>query len=116
MAAGKYNFLIEQGSHFNYTLSVSDDTGDVIDLSGYTGKMQIKSDITASSSLLELSTTGNYMSITGAQGLISLSVPNTVTSTLDFDTAVYDLIITSGTGVVTRLVEGSVNLSTQVTR
>ncbi len=116
MAAGKYNFLIEQGAHFNYSLGVTDDSGNVSDLTSYTGKMQIKSDNTQSTSILELSTSGSYMSITGSTGVIALSVPNTVTSTLSFDTAVYDLIITSPIGVVTRLLEGSVNLSTQVTR
>ncbi len=114
MAAGKYNFLIEQGAHFNYSLDVSDDTGVSTDLTDYSGKMQIKSSVTASTSILELSSTGSYLSILNST--ISLSVPNTVTSTLTFDTAVYDLIITSPVGVVTRLLEGSVNLSTQVTK
>lgn len=116
MAAGKYNFLIEQGAHFNYTLNVTDDSGTITDLTSYTGKMQIKSSTSASTSILELSTTGSYMSITGGTGTVTLSVPNTVTSSLSFDTAVYDLIITSPTGIVTRLLEGSVNLSTQVTK
>ena len=116
MAAGKYNFLIEQGAHFNYSLGVTDDTGTVSDLTDYTGLMQIKTSAAASTSILELDSTGSYMTLTGSTGLIALSVPNTVTSTLSFDTAVYDLIITSPLGVVTRLLEGSVNLSTQVTK
>ena len=116
MAAGKYNFLIEQGAHFNYSLAVTDDLGNVSDLTDYTGKMQIKSDSAQSTSILELSTSGSYMTLTGSTGTVALSVPNTVTSTLTFDTAVYDLIITSPVGIVTRLLEGSVNLSTQVTK
>jgi hypothetical protein len=54
--------------------------------------------------------------ITGATGLINITITATQTTALLPDLYVYDLEITSGAGVVTRLIEGSAIVSAEVTR
>jgi hypothetical protein len=42
MAAGWYNFTIEQGATVDFELTYKDSNGDVVDLSKYTARMQVK--------------------------------------------------------------------------
>lgn len=39
MAAGKYNFVIEQGSTLDFEIAYTDSNNNKIDLTGYTGRM-----------------------------------------------------------------------------
>ena len=122
MAAGKYNLTIEQGTTLNLDLTYRDSDNNPIDLTGYSAKMQIKSDyadknpktyLTLSSSL-NADNTG--LTLGGASGSINIFVSAPSSSAINFDSAVYDLEITSITGLVTRLLEGNVKLNREVTR
>jgi hypothetical protein len=128
MAAGKYSFIIEQGSTLNFEVQYKDSINTPINLSGYSGKMQIRSGfadsnpttyITLSSSLALDGTGLNFSGSNGStplsSGSIGIYISAASSSAFIFDTAYYDLEITSGT-VVTRLLEGQVKLSKEVTR
>ena len=39
MAAGRYSFVVEQGSTFNIELQYKDSNGNPVNLTGYSGKM-----------------------------------------------------------------------------
>lgn len=114
--AGQLNITIEQGATFNPVFTWKDELGNPIDLSGYTGRMHVRSEITDTVTLLEVTTANAYMVLGGAAGTITLNVPASVTAALSFDTAVYDLELESSGGDVTRLLKGSVGLSPEVTR
>ncbi len=43
MAAGKYTFTIEQGSTVNFEVQYKDSLNNPVDLTGYTGRMMIRS-------------------------------------------------------------------------
>ena len=49
MAAGKYNFVIEQGTTLDFEVVYKDSTNTPINLTDYQGKMQIKDKIIFSS-------------------------------------------------------------------
>lgn len=128
MAAGKYSFIIEQGSTLNFEVQYKDSTSTPVDLSGYSGKMQIRSGfadsnpttyITLSSSLASDGTGLNFSGSNGStplsSGSIGIYISAFSSSAFTFDNAYYDLEITSGT-TVTRLLEGQVKLSKEVTR
>jgi hypothetical protein len=128
MSAGRYSFTIEQGSTLNFELQYKNATGSAINLSGYSGKMQIKSNyadnsptiyLTLSSSLQVDGTGLNFSGSNGstptASGSIGVFISAATSSLLTFDTALYDLEITSGS-IVTRILEGQVKLSKEVTR
>ena len=110
--AGKYNFVIQQGDTWQETLTLYDDSNTPIDLSNYSAVLIIKTS-KAGSTILSCSTTGSYMTTQPLLGQISILVPSNITGSLTFDTAVYDLTLTTGS-IVTRYLEGSVNLSKEV--
>ena len=128
MAAGKYNFTIEQGTTVNLELAYKDVSGSAIDLSGYGGRMQIRPDfadntttsyIYLSSSLAADGTGLNFSGSAGlnppASGTIGIYISAASSSALNFDSALYDIEIQSGS-IVTRLLQGTIKLSREVTR
>ena len=132
MAAGKYDFTIEQGATVDFAVQYKDSGSNPIDLSGYQARMQFRptfgSDtvlLTLSSSLgscgtgLNLSGSGGSMASTPpSSGSIGVFISAVSSSQLSFNAALYDLEIASGSGdcaVVTRLLEGVVKLSKNIT-
>lgn len=127
MPAGKYSFVIEQGATVNFELQYKDATNTPVDLSGYSAKMQIRSDyndnspvtyLTLSSSLQADGTGLNLSGSSGTtpvqSGSIGLYISAATSSMLTFETAKYDLELTVN-NEVTRLLEGQVRISKQVT-
>lgn len=112
MSAGIYNFTIEQGATFTRTLAWQNPDGSIIILTGYTAKMQIRDE--SNNILVDVNVSGT-LTINGSAGTVTVLIPDTITSTLTFDTAYYDLKLTSGSGTKTRLVKGTVTLDKQVT-
>lgn len=131
MAAGKYSFVIEQGTTVKFEIQYKDSNSQPVDLTGYSAKMQIRSGysdnnpttyLTLSSSLNPDGTGLNMAGSNGVNpptsGTIGINISPYTSSLLTFDTAYYDLEIQSGSGTnytVNRLLEGQVRLSKQVT-
>lgn len=129
MSAGKYSFVIEQGATLSFELQYRDGTGTPISLSGYSGRMQIRPTVTSAEVYLTLSSSlnpdGTGLNFSGSNGAtsptsgsIGVYISSTTSSLLDFGQAVYDLEIYSSANppVVTRLIEGNIRLSKEVTR
>ena len=125
MAAGKYNLLIEQGATYQVEIQYKDSAGVAVDLTGYSGKLQIRPSIGSpiayiclSSSLQPdgtgLNFSGSYGTTPPTSGSIGIYISAISSSLLTFDTGVYDLEITSGS-FTTRLLQGNVQLSKEVT-
>jgi hypothetical protein len=103
--------VIEQGATFNTTINVEDTAGAAINLYGYTANSMMRKSYYSSSATTITST------VTGtANGEVTLSVSATNTASLTPGRYVYDVIITSPTSVVTRVVEGIVTVLPSVTR
>jgi len=119
MSAGKYNFIIEQGTTFTLELQYKDSNSVPVDLTGYTGRMQIRPTIGSPTSYLTLSSSiqpdGTGITFpTPVSGTINLYISAISSSQLTFDQGVYDLEIATG-NTVTRLIQGNVQLSKEVT-
>jgi len=128
MASAKYFLLIEQGSTLNLELTYKDPSGNPIDLTGYSGRMQIKSNyadnnpttyLTLSSSIAP---DGSGLNFSGSGGInppesgtIGIIISAISSSMLNFNTAYYDLELYCN-NTVTRLLEGQVAISKEVTR
>jgi hypothetical protein len=122
MAAGKYSFVIEQGTTTNFNISYQDSSKNYINLTGYAARMQLRPNINSSTVYLQLSSSLNSdgTGITvSPSGSLNIYISSCTSSMLTFDQAVYDLEIYSGSGAcpyVIRLLEGNVKLSKEVTR
>lgn len=116
MAAATHNITIEQGATFRLDLLWKDSTGAPVNLSGYSARMQVRQKITDTAKLLDLSTGNGAITLGGAAGTISVVAAATATDDITAKQGVYDLELESGSGVVTRLVQGCVTISPEVTR
>lgn len=86
-----------------------------VNLNGYTAALQIRSLPQSPTAVLSL-TTGSGITITGSTGMIAVSATAQQTGAIDEGPYFYDLEITSQSGIVTRVAQGQVVVSAQVTR
>ncbi len=105
------NIFIDQGTDFSITVDVTQADGAALNLTGYSAAAQIRKTY-GSSNVSAVFTT----SISAAAGQVTLSLTDTQTSGLTAGRYVYDLNITSGAGVTTRVVEGQAIITPGVTR
>ena len=108
--ATKANLVIDQGSTFSADLSLKDENGDALNLSGYIANSQIRKWYTSTNAAAVFST-----SINTDSGSITLSLTANQTSNLVAGRYVYDVEIADNIGV-SRIVEGIVTVTPQVTR
>ena len=111
MSAGTYNFIIDQGATFTRQLTVKENNS-VMDLTGYSVASKMRS--THDSSTVVGTFTCTISSGTG--GIITVSMPSSTTAAIEEAIYVYDLEITSGAGIVTRLLQGQITVNPEVTR
>jgi hypothetical protein len=115
MAAGTLDFTIEQGATFNLLLTWK--INDVlVNLTGYTARLQARVDVEDSELILSLTTANGGITLGGAAGTISLDQTATQTTLLPAGTYVYDLELIASNSTVTRLVQGELLVSPEVTR
>jgi len=108
--ATKANLVIDQGATFLVELDLKDENGDILVLSGYTANSQIRKWYTSSNTAASFSTEVNV-----SNGSITLSLTSAQTSNLVAGRYVYDVEIQDSTSV-TRIIEGIVTVTPQVTR
>lgn len=122
MAAGKYNTTMEQGATFKRTFEVNDANGDPIDLTGYTFAGQMRKLPKDTGTPI-----ATFTAVLGASvNKINVSLTNTQTSAVpvvaDAKDPVkatryyYDIEMTAPDTTVTRLVEGYIDVSPEVTK
>ena len=129
MAAGRYSFVIEQGATTDFEVVYQDSGSNPISLADHQARMQIRStqDVTGTLILTlssSLAADGTGLNLSGSNGTthiesgsIGVKISAHSSSLLDFTEAFYDLEISSGSAhpVVTRILEGKVQLSKNVT-
>jgi hypothetical protein len=126
MAAGRYSFVLEQGATFNIQLDWKDGDSNPIDLTGYHARMQLRPTVESSEVILSLSSSldesGSGIFLSGStndlplvSGSVAIYISANTSENLDFNEAYYDLEMVNGANV-TRLIEGKVKLSKNVTR
>lgn len=115
MAAGTLDFTIEQGATFNLLLTWKIDTVPV-NLTGYTARLQARVDVEDSEVIVSLTTSNGGITLGGSAGTISLDQTATQTTLLPAGTYVYDLELIASNSTVTRLVQGELLISPEVTR
>jgi hypothetical protein len=108
----KANIVIDQGSDFSSTITVTDDAGDAVDLTGYTASGQMRKHYTSD-------TVYNFTTSFGSprtSGALTISMSRVMTANIEAGRYVYDVEITSAANTRSRLVEGLVTITPEVTR
>lgn len=114
---GRYDMTIWQGATFQrvFTWRVGTPAANV-NLTGYTARMQLRTAANAATPVLEATTENGRITLGGAAGTITLNLSATVTAALPANQYAYDLELVSGSGQVTRLIEGFTTVDAEVTR
>lgn len=117
MTAGIYNFTLDQGSQYTTTIVYEDPSGNPIDLTGYTAAMQLREQSASPNpaTLTLTSAPGGGIVITPLTGTLDITMTTAQTGALDARFYVYDLELTLS-GVVTRIIQGQITVSAQVTK
>lgn len=115
---GVYNIEgLPQGSDFDIKIDYQfGDPPVTLDLTGYSGKLQVRRNYDAPVLLELLSGAGEIVFAATAPNItISFSNAKTETMTI-YEDMIYDFEITSPAGLITRVIKGSFSLDRQVTR
>lgn len=115
MLAGIYKIKIDQGATFERLLVVRDEDDNLMNLTGYTARMQVRPEIDSNEILVELTTENGRLVLGGANGTIYMTLSPEITETIDTD-GMYDLEIVSNGGAVHRLMRGPFVVNPEVTR
>jgi len=118
MSAGTFNLQIEQGATYYVVLiwsagSACAANAEPVDLTGYTAELQIRPFPLSTSVLYDA--TPN-LTLGGVNGTITLEIPAANTAGFTWWNGVYDLKLTSSQGFATRLLQGSVSVSPEVSQ
>jgi hypothetical protein len=123
MAAGTYNFTIEQGTTFERTITINDSLDAPIDLTGFTFRGEIRKKY--SDSVSQASFTFTILDQVANTGQVKMTMSSFVTASIPVDKAdsaakkltqyCYDVEMDTGP-TVERIIEGIVSVSPEVTR
>lgn len=87
-----------------------------VNVTGYSAEMQLRSLPDSPTPVLTLSSTTGGITVGGANGRFDVHATNVQTRAIDEGTYYYDIEITSGGGIVTRLAQGQIVVTPEVTR
>jgi Na+/serine symporter len=114
MTPGLVNFVCPQGSTFRRTLTYTLDNVP-IDLSGYSSRLQVREAYYSTDPVVSL-VSGSGITMGGSAGTIDILISASATSAFPTGVHVYDLEIVSPSNIVDRLIEGTFNVTPEVTR
>jgi hypothetical protein len=120
MAAGKYDFAIEQGTSYKLSLIYKDSNGTPVNLTGWCARLTWKTNlgITQTFSSTNIDTALYSFTINGPEAKITLIFPASITNNFDFSSAKYDLelqgpdsVYAGGGKYTTRILFGTITIS-----
>lgn len=106
----KSNIIIDQGTDYEVTLNVRDANNAVTNLTGYSGAAQLRKSYTS------LTAHNFNVAVSANTGEVTLSMNSATTNTITPGRYVYDCELTSADNIKSRLVQGIVTITPQVTR
>lgn len=110
-----YNTVIDQGADWFINFQYKQPDGTPVNLTGYTAALQVRTSPLAKTAVLTLDTSDG-LTITANTGTIAAHATAAQTAAITNGKYSYDLEITNNVGIVTRLVQGTIEVSPQTTR
>ena len=113
-----YNTIINQGADWFFNITYENPNGTPINLTGFTAASQLRSLPSSAQAALTLTTENGGIEITALTGEVALHATAEQTGAIDEGDYFYDVEIYSpaNPSVVTRLVQGQITVSAEVTR
>lgn len=105
----KANLFIDQGATFATKLLLNNADGAAVDLTGYSANSQIRKHYTSSNSV-------NFNVAVANAGHVTLSLTANATANIAAGRYVYDVELSDPQGRISRIVEGIITVSPNVTR
>lgn len=110
-----YPITFEQGTPFQYVYTWQNN-GTPVDLTGYTGKLHIVTDLVNKVPIITVTSDGTTAPNTslvlgGTAGTVTINLTDAATAAMDYDTAYYSLLVQSPDGVNSKLMEGTVTVA-----
>lgn len=87
-----------------------------VNCTGYTARMQLRSQPQDTTAALTLTSAAGEITVTGISGQFDVHATAAQTGAVDEGTYYYDIEITSQSGIVTRLAQGQIVVTPEVTR
>ena len=117
MAAFRLPLTILQGETFAHVLVWKAGVPAVpVDLTGCSARMQVRAELPSTTVLLELTTENGGITLGGIDGTVALYVSATDTAAIRWESGVFDVEVEWPGGDVSRIVQGSISVSPEVTR
>lgn len=106
------NMYAEAGSTFSRVITYTDSGGNLVDLTGHTGELQVRATIASANAILT-----KVPTLGGVLGTVAWTFSAEETATLTAAQYVYAIELTkTADATVTRLVEGALTVSPEVVR
>jgi hypothetical protein len=115
MALSTYDITADQGSDFSTVVTYTDDAGSPVNLTGCTGRMQIRRFAGSPAANITL-TNGSGVTLGGALGTITITVSAAALSQVLAGGYVYDVEIVDTSSKVLKVISGNFTLGAEVTR
>ena len=106
----KANLVVDQGTDYSTSITLTDDNGNLVDLTGYAANSQIRKTYSSSNAV------SFSITLQEANGVVQLALTANQTANMTPGRFVYDVYLTSNTSVKSRIVEGIVTLTPRVTQ
>lgn len=121
MLAQRYDFQIDQGADFSMAVTYTDSNNSVFDLTvnNYIATLTIRENVEDTSAIATLTSSSGQILLASDAPNITVNIPYATTTAFDFDTAFYDLELTTnatGTLTVDKILRGKVKLIKEITR
>lgn len=115
VSPGELNLTLSQGATWTVSLTYNDGEGNPVDLTDYTARMQARESYTSATTVLDIDSSDG-ITLGGTAGSIQINVNATTTAAIGAAQYVYDMELVSNSGEVTRLIEGTLVVTPEVTR
>lgn len=115
MAIIDYDISTEQGSSLSRVVTYTDASGNPVNLTGYTARMQVRPRASSGYAYLTFTSPSGGITLGGTTGTITILVDGSVTSAVPAGRYVYDLEVVNGS-YVDKVMGGDFVLSAEVTR
>ena len=108
--ATRVNIIIDQGTDFSTPINLTDSSGTDLNLTGYSAASQIRKTHSSSNS------TAFTCALSVANSTLTLSLNNSVTAAMSAGRYVWDAELTNSSGTISRILEGMVTVTPEVTK